>query len=200
MSKLKWIILALALIHLSCGVRTTTEFHKQYNIHVETNDTDMLDTIINLAAEFNRESGHDAIHIVEDSDVANSSIRFVDNLLQEKNYLGYGVGLTREVEGTSSLKGLTTIENKRVFLYAMHLQFDKANFKEHAKLALNANGDAQSWDHLYHLFCHEVGHGMLLKHDDSAKSNVMYPVIHKMQRDQIDYQSYFQSIDTFFEE
>ena len=198
---LRCILIALPLVtSIGCGVTTTAEYHKQYNVHVETSDIEMLDVISNLAVEFNRESGHDAIRIVDEQQGANSSIRFVENLLEEKNYLGYGVGLTREVDGDSAMKGLTTIENKKHILYAMHLQFDADNFKKHSELALSGSDNAESWDHLYHLFCHEVGHGMLLQHDDSAQSSVMYPVIHKLNRDQIDYQGYFESIDAFFAE
>lgn len=167
---------------------------------MQSNDSELVDVVANLASEFNTEAGHQGINIVEDEAQANSSIRFVPNLLEENHYLGYGVGLSRTVEGARSLKNITTIEKTDMVLYSMHLQFDENNFKSHAKAVLNATDDGESWDHLYHLFCHEVGHGVLLEHDESDVSNVMYPVIHKLERDEIDYQSFFSSINSFFSE
>lgn len=196
----RWIIAAFCLPILGCGVSYKAEYVKQYNVHVESKDPEMVDVISNLTSAFNEESGHDGIRIVDDSSQANSTIRFVPELLREKQYLGYGVGLTREVEGEKTFKGLTKIEDERLVLYSMHLQFDEANFKKHAEAVMNTSDNGESWEHLYHLFCHEVGHGMLLEHDESSASSVMYPVIHKLKRDQIDYQGFFSRIDSFFKE
>ena len=77
----------------------------------------------------------------------------------------------------------------------MEIDLDFDNFKEKTDSRFAQN--SADWNHLYHLFCHEIGHGLQMGHDAST-SSVMYSTIPQASRPQVDYEDYFLRARRFF--
>ena len=73
--------------------------------------------------------------------------------------------------------------------------FDLENFKRKTRGRFDKG--SVEWRHLYHLFCHEVGHGLQMDHDGNPRS-VMYSKISQQSRDDLDYEDYFTKAREFF--
>ena len=179
----------------ACGSYTTVNV-KDYKIFVETDDNDLQETIDQLTEQYNDEFGGEALEIVTDYEEANSYIRFISGLRSNQNKLGLGQWITITAnEGQDIFPGAS--ENlERTIVYSMELDFDLENFK--SKMAMKDDPESGEWRHLYHLFCHEVGHGLQMDHDDHRES-VMYRSIPDSSRPNIDYDNYFTKARKFFQ-
>ena len=77
----------------------------------------------------------------------------------------------------------------------MEITLDKVNFE--AKQPFVRRIDTDEANHLYLLFCHEVGHGMVLDHDEENSLSVMYPYIKNHYDEEVDFKEYFKKIKIF---
>jgi len=165
---------------------------KDFRIYAETNDPILQHSIETLAARYNKEMGSQILRIVRDPAASNSKISFTDGLHDDGHKLGLGQWITSRKETSKfSLQGETSIST---VAYAMEIEFDLENFRSKAPYIDQSTSDQAL--HLYHLFCHEIGHGLQLDHSDNIQS-VMYPTIPDRPTRYIDYKSYFNQVRAF---
>ncbi len=165
---------------------------KDFRIYADTKDPILQRSIETLAARYNKEMGYPVLTIVRDPSASNSKISFRDGLRDDGHKLGLGQWITSRKESSKfSLMGET---NTSTVAYAMEIEFDLENFRAKAPYLNQATSDQAL--HLYHLFCHEIGHGLQLDHSDSIQS-VMYPTIPDRPTRYIDYKSYFNEVRAF---
>ena len=162
---------------------------KDFRLYVKSDDTELKAAINELAAQYNKDVGAKALTVVDNKGDANSSISFVENLADKGgSKLGLGQWITTERENNNGA-------SKKITVYhSMALEFDAANFE--GKLAGMADKNSDAYKHLYHLFCHEVGHGMELNHSDD-RSNVMYKSIPERYTSAINFDAYFAYIRSY---
>ncbi|MBC7659666.1 MAG: hypothetical protein H7249_08150 [Chitinophagaceae bacterium] len=166
---------------------------KDFRLYVDNGDPELKAAIVELAAQYNKDVGGKALTVVDNKDDANSKISFVANLKDDGgSKLGLGQWITTEqqknkIAATGSQQDITVY-------HSMALEFDSANFE--GKLAGMKNKKSDAYKHLYHLFCHEVGHGMELNHS-ADMSNVMYKSIPDHYTRTIDFASYFAYVRSY---
>lgn len=187
-------IVFLSIWNVSCGTYTTTHV-KDFAIYVESDDDDINETIRVLADEYNEDFGGEAITIVDSEDESNSSIGFISGLKSRENKLGLGQWITVTSQEGQNLVGSTDTELEKTIVYSMELDFDLQNFE--SKMDSRDNKSDGDWRHLYHLFCHEVGHGLQMVHEANRLS-VMYKSIPDQSRRGVDYAGYFENARNFF--
>lgn len=179
----------------ACGSSYETVHVKDYRVFVETGSFEIQDTINELTISYNDEFGAEALTLVDDEEDANSYIRFISGLRATKNKLGLGQWITVTAhEGQDVIAGGSKSLEKTI-VHTMELDFDLENFEQ--KQAGKQDRSSGDWKHLYHLFCHEVGHGLQMGHDEH-KQSVMYPSIPEQSRNNLDYVSYFDRARAFF--
>ncbi|MFW7377559.1 MAG: hypothetical protein ACOH5I_01970 [Oligoflexus sp.] len=188
--KLLGFSLSLFLL-FACGKQDYVVEHvKDFRFHIETEDEDILQAINLIVDTYNDEMGFDIISLAESEHDANSSVSFLHGIRAENNILGYGHWKTVVTE-----EGKDFIPSKkklrRSIHYSMDLEFDFDNFKEKSQDIHDHNSGA--WAHLYHLFSHEVGHGLQMTHEDNITS-VMYMSIPDNSRPDVDYPAYFSNV------
>lgn len=165
---------------------------KDFRIYAETKDPALQHSIEVLANRYNREIGSKALTIVRTPEESNSRIRFVAGLHNDGHKLGLGQWITTKREQTSlSLQGQSSVQT---VAYAMDIEFDLENFKEKAS-NVDVSTSAEAL-HLYHLFCHEIGHGLQMDHSGELQS-VMYPTIPDQPNRYVNYKSYFNQARSF---
>jgi hypothetical protein len=188
-----------ALIFLSlCSVLTGCleyKVHevKDFRVFVETDEPKLQSAIEALAKRFNKDVGTKTLTIVKDRSQSNSTISFVRNLNNNDGHkLGLGQWTTSQREqNTMATQG----PRKSIIInYGMQIEFDFDNFASRANMVDDISSN--EFQHLYHLFCHEVGHGMQMDHAE-LKSNVMYPSIPETTVRPIDYKAYFSGVRSF---
>jgi len=165
---------------------------KDFRIYAETQDPELKRAIKILAKRFNKEMGSQALTIVDRPEDSNSRIRFTQGLHDDGHKLGLGKWIT-----TTQQKSKLTLQgekNTQTVAYAMEIEFDQENF-ESKLAAIDDTGSAES-QHLYHLFCHEIGHGLQMDHSADSKS-VMFPTIPDMPTRYVDYKAYFSRARSF---
>jgi hypothetical protein len=189
--------LILSLI-ISCSVSYENEVEKDYRIFVDTKDEVLLESIKILADRFNRDLGVDALQIVGSNKEANSKISFTQGLRADKQKLGLGQWiLTTVSEGRELFPSDKPL--KKTLIYSMQLDFDFDNFKVKSSDVIGGNVNSDNYQHLYHLFCHEVGHGLQMDHDDEQQS-IMYKSIPDSYAFQPEYDYFFDEARLFFED
>jgi hypothetical protein len=167
---------------------------KSFRIYVETDTPALQYSVQILVRDYNRHLGFEALTIVDKKEDSTSLIRFRKGLVDDGRKLGLGQWTTlqkQSVQGTFNQTQTTTIE------YGMELIFDLDNFRN--KAAYIQDPDSDAYKHLFHLFCHEVGHGMQMDHvheDDS----VMFPSIAEKGARPVDFEGYFHNIRTFLQD
>jgi hypothetical protein len=165
---------------------------KDFRIYADTKDPILQRSIETLAARYNQEMGSKVLTIVRDPSASNSKISFKNDLPGDGHTLGLGQWITTSQESSQlSIMGET---NTSTVAYAMEIEFDLENFRTKAPYLDQATSDQAL--HLYHLFCHEIGHGLQLDHSDSIQS-VMYKKIPDRPTRYIDYKSYFKEVRAF---
>jgi hypothetical protein len=165
---------------------------KDFRIYVETDKPELKIAIKSLALRYNRDMGSNTLTIVDTPEASNSRIRFTSGLHHSGHKLGLGKWITTTRE--SSKLTITGEKNTQTVAYAMDIEFDLENFAGKVD-AVNdtASDEAQ---HLYHLFCHEIGHGLQMDHS-AEYSNVMYPTIPDKPIRYVDYKAYFNRARSF---
>ncbi|WP_207912312.1 hypothetical protein [Pseudobacteriovorax antillogorgiicola] len=186
----------LSLLFTSCGSSYTTTHIKDFRVYIETNDDEVRETVYELADEYNSDFGAEALTIVDEQEDANSYIRFISGLRARDNKLGLGQWITiTSQEGRDLLPSNSSLQ--KTVMHTMEIDFDLENFR--SKMDSRYEKASGQWRHLYHLFCHEVGHGFQMGHDTS-KDSVMYRSIPDNSRPQVDYDDYFRRARKFFNE
>ena len=179
---------------VSCGSYKTV-YVKDFRVFIETDSNDLRDTVETLTLSYNDEFGGEALTLVDDKEDANSYIRFISGLRATKDKLGLGQWITVTAhEGQDVIAGGGK-SLERTVVHSMELDFDLENFT--AKQNGKFDRSSGEWKHLYHLFCHEVGHGLQMEHDEH-KQSVMYKSIPEKSRNNLDYDGYFNAARSFF--
>ena len=182
----------------SCSVNYDKEVEKDYRIFVDTNDTVLLQSVAMLADRFNQDLGLDALQIVNSAAEANSTISFTEGLRAKEQKLGLGQWiLTTVSEGRELFPSNRPL--KKTLIYSMELDFDLDNFKVKSMDVIRGNLDSDNYQHLYHLFCHEVGHGLQMDHDEDQGS-IMYKSIPDNYAFEPEYDYFFDEARLFFED
>ncbi|RYZ84032.1 MAG: hypothetical protein EOP04_18805 [Proteobacteria bacterium] len=173
--------------------QTKTREVKDFRLYVNSEDAELKAAIKELAAQYNKDVGANALTVVDNKSDANSNISFVENLADDNGAkLGLGQWITTaQAKNKYQASGAT----KEVTVYhSMALEFDTANFE--GKLGGMKDKTSDEYKHLYHLFCHEVGHGMQLDHSEE-KSNVMFRSIPDHYSRTIDFNGYFAYVRSY---
>lgn len=185
----------LLVLNVSCGQYTTKNI-RDYNIFVESDDEEIQDTIRVLTEEFNEQFGGEAITIVDTVEESNSSIGFIRGLKARENKLGLGQWITvTSEEGQDLLPSSNRQKLEKTVIFSMEIDFDLENFRD--KMGSRESKEGGDWNHLYHLFCHEVGHGLQMGHEGNIRS-VMYKSIPDQSRIGVDYDRFFEKARDFF--
>lgn len=187
-------LLMLTLFSLSALAcrESHVEEVKSFRFYVETDTPSLKYSIQILVRDYNRQLGYDALSVVDKEEDSTSQIRFRKGLINDGRKLGLGQWTTlqkQSVSGAFRQSQTTTIE------YGMDLIFDMDNFL--SKSAYIQDPDSDGYKHLFHLFAHEVGHGMQMDHVHDDEESVMYPSIAEKGSRPVDYSAYFQSIREF---
>lgn len=167
---------------------------KSFRIFVETDVPALKYSVQILVRDYNRQLGFEALSIVDRKEDSTSLIRFRKGLVNDGRKLGLGQWTTlhkQSVHGTFNQTQTTTIE------YGMDLIFDLDNFVSKAAYIQDPTSDA--YKHLFHLFCHEVGHGMQMDHVHEEDS-VMFPSISEKGARPVDFNGYFADIRAFLQD
>lgn len=181
------LFLLISVLLQACGADYQTEHVRDYRIYVESQDPEMVETIEALAVTFNDQYGEDVLTFTDDAETANSFIRFRDGLVAEQGKLGYGNWVaTSTFEDEDLMPGKRRLQ--RTIVYSMDIEFDRENIKKRVDSRFDHNSN--DWAHLYHLFCHEVGHGMQMDHSE-IQNSVMYKSIGEGSRPDVDYDKFF---------
>jgi hypothetical protein len=184
-------LLATLFVFSACQEYHVVEV-KDFRIYAETQDPELKHAIKVLAQRYNRDMGVQALTIVDREEEANSRIRFTAGLHDDGHRLGLGKWITTtQRESSLTLKGE---KNIRTVAYAMEIEFDLENFERKAG-QIDDSGSEEA-QHLYHLFCHEIGHGLQMEHTRES-SSVMYPTIPDSSTRYIDYKAYFSRARSF---
>ncbi|MCX6131359.1 MAG: hypothetical protein NTX25_20145 [Proteobacteria bacterium] len=162
---LKRSITVLAGLLVSFGCRETKEFHqvKNFQIYVDSDEEVFTHAIKTLAADYNSKLGIEVLNVVDTEELSNSVIHFKSGMSNDNKKLGLGQWHTAtqaKTLGQVNKKQITTVT------YGMEITFDRENFKRKSLLIMDTNSD--EYKHLFHLFTHEVGHGMQLDHNNDA--------------------------------
>ncbi len=193
---LRFILVILGALALNaCGKNDLVE-KKQYRFFVVTDDAETKESVQFLVDRYNGELGSPVLSLVDNEGDANSKINFTQNLqLNSDHKLGVGQWIT--IAAKTSRYTLEGKETKTEVTYGMDISFDKDNFVAKQQGVKNQESDEAT--HLYHLFCHEVGHGMQLEHVDQDDISVMYPYIPDTYRKKVKFDEYFEKIRSFLQ-
>ncbi len=192
-------MLKRTLLFLACSVsffgckQHRLDQVKNFHIFVETKEPTLKNAVIVLTEDYNSRIGYQALSVVDSKEESNSVIHFQDGLINDGHKLGLGQWvIVKNVSSTGVIEktDTTTLE------YGMDIIFDFGNFESKSAFIDDTNSD--QYKHLFHLFAHEVGHGMQMDHATDL-SSVMYPSIPEKQVRTIDYAQYFASIRNFME-
>ena len=186
----------LSVFFTACGSYTTTHI-RDFRIYVQSDNDEVKETIGVLTEDYNNQFGGEALTLVDREEEANSYIRFISGLRARENKLGLGQWITITSQEGQDLLPSGSGDLQKTVMHTMEIDFDLENFKD----KMNSRTDKKHghWKHLYHLFCHEVGHGLQMGHEPS-KTSVMFRSIPDKSRDVVDYKTYFAQARMFFED
>lgn len=193
LQKLVRLVAVVSLFTLvSCKQYKVREI-KDFRLYVNSEDKELQAAIKELAAQFNKDVGANALTVVDSKDSSNSDISFKQGLQDDDGAkLGLGQWVTTEKE-KNNFKA-TGAETEVTVYHSMNLEFDLANFA--GKLKGLSDKTSNEYKHLYHLFCHEVGHGMQLDHSENT-NNVMYKSIPSKYTRTIDFVGFFDYVRSY---
>jgi hypothetical protein len=180
------LVWCLLLITISCGADHDVEHVRDYRLYVETKDPQIMATLELLVQKFNQDIDHKILTLVRQKEGTSSQIIFEEGLREKNNKLGMAQWTTKTSFRSEGVIPQYRSIHQRV-VYGMHIFFDYENFKRKAQLA---DHNQAAFDHLYHLFCHEVGHGLQMEHADHP-GEIMYPVITNDPQNHLDFQTFF---------
>ena len=190
MLKRSMLFLLMVLSIVACKEHRMDQI-KNFRILVDSNDPALQNSIRVLVQDYNSRIGYDALSVTDASEDSTSVIRFRKGLIEDGRKLGLGQWTTLKSltsKGYIERTETTTIE------YGMEIVFDEENFSR--KSVSIADETSEGYKHLFHLFAHEVGHGMQMNHAD-AIDNVMYPNIPEEKSRDLNYDLYFENIRQF---
>ena len=181
----------------SCSANYEEDVQKSYKIYVKSQNPKLIESIKVLSNKFNDDLGIDALEVVNSEKDANSKISFIKGLRENHGKLGLGQWILTTVnEGRGVLPANRPL--KKTLTYSMDLEFDEENFLNKSSDILEGRDETDNYQHLYHLFCHEVGHGLQMDHDDESHS-VMYKSIPDSYAFAPEYDYFFNEARLFFE-
>jgi hypothetical protein len=175
----------------ACQEYKVTEV-KDFRIYAETTDPELQHALEVLTNRYNKQMGSEALTLVDRPEDSNSKIRFRTGLHEDGHKLGLGQWITTSKQSSSlTIQGE---KNTETIAYTMSIEFDQENFDAKAPFIDDSSSDEAI--HLYHLFCHEVGHGLQMVHS-TDNTSVMYPTIPEKPIRYIDYKAYFNRARSF---
>ncbi|HYX37803.1 MAG TPA: matrixin family metalloprotease [Oligoflexus sp.] len=190
MLKRLFLLILFAFSVLACRESHVEEV-KSFRIYVDTDVPALKYSVQILVRDYNRQLGFEGLSVVDTKEDSTSLIHFRKGLANDGRKLGLGQWTTLQkqtVEGTFRESQTTTIQ------YGMDVIFDLDNFA--SKAAYIQDPDSDGYKHLFHLFCHEVGHGMQMDHHHDEDS-VMFPSISEKGARPVNYDNYFQNVREF---
>ena len=164
---------------------------KSFYLFVETDQQNIKNSVEILIQAYNEKLGFEALTVSERMQDSNSVIHFRKGLIKDGKKLGLGKWLMTKSINTSGLldkTDTTTID------FGMDIIFDLENFNK--KIEAIDDMNSEEYKHLFHLFCHEIGHGMQMDHSADI-SSVMYPSIPDVQKKAPNFDQYFTYIRAF---
>lgn len=183
-----------ALVSLSlsgCAQNKLIEV-KSFRLFIASEQPELHSSVHRLTHQYNEAYGANVLRIVSTEAESNSVIHFQNDLRLDGQKLGTGQWLTTTTTSKAmSLHGEVTTNRVE---FGMEIVFDEDNFLNKSTAAVDQKSDAGQ--HLYHLFCHEIGHGMQMNHSEDRHS-VMYPTIPERPTREIDYDDYFERAKAF---
>ena len=179
----------LMILATACGGYKETEV-VDYRIYLDTNDAGMLRETRRLVAYYNERMGSEALKVSPTREGANSAIIWTKGLQAQDGKLGYGQWQT-STKQDSQFVAITGKTPSRTVKYSMNIEFDQDFFITRMTKAQTS----PEWQELFVLFCHEVGHGLTMNHDEDPKS-VMYKYIDGAAG--IKFDEYFSRAKAFF--
>lgn len=183
---MKTITLIFALLGLTaCGQVQRTNV-RDYNFYIDSNDSALVGTVARLMATFNRMAGANILMLTSDASTR-SHVSFSENLNGHNGYVGYGSWEEHRTAGPAATSFMPSSHETRT--YSMNLTFDKAFFSARAQ-----SRSPEDERDLLLAFCHEVGHGLMMNHEDAPES-VMYSSMDGA-KDR-DYAAFFQATRSF---
>ncbi len=167
---------------------------KDFRLYVQSDDQKLKAAIKDLADQFNKDVGGNALTVVDSEDNANSKISFVKNL-KDAEGIKLGLGQWRTTQTEKNKFKSNGSETEVVVVHSMNIEFDLNNFV--SKISKMTDKSSKEYKHLYHLFCHEVGHGMQLDHDKDDVHSIMNPVVPKVSPVALDYDHFFSYVRSY---
>lgn len=191
-----WMFFGLVLS--SCGVEM--ENTKNYILYFGETESDTAKSGKDLVKQYNEMAGMTVLRYTDQLDQATVHVRFVKGLSNEMiagQHRTVGRGnwqATRGVKVSPTTKQVK--QTVKVYgQYHMALSFDADEF---SSMSL-ATDDEYSQAYLFVLFCHEVGHGLMMTdtYNDAHGLNVMYGIFYPDQIWNKDFASYFEEVRLF---
>ena len=189
-----FLLLLVSVILPACGQQSVVHV-REFKLYTNTDDPELKETVEQLVNQYNSDMGGEVLVLVDSKEEANSSISFSKGMLNSEHRLGHGQWTTHSESKDAGVIEKSLNSEDVVINYAMHMTFDLDNFKSKAQGRFQAF--STSWRHLYHLFCHEVGHGLQMDHHDH-EDDVMFAKISQNSRPDLDYADYFERAKAFF--
>lgn len=184
------VIFALIAMYVAgCGEYHETHI-KVYNLYFHTNSTKIQQEARRLIATYNRDVGMPVLAYAATMEEANSNVLFRNGLNATENKLGFG----RWETTTYQEPDYRRIEGRaldRVVIHSMELEFDETIFQQYSGKPVSD----PDWKMLYLLFCHEVGHGLEMGHEEHDGNDVMYPRVGH--NDNVRFDRYFQQVRAY---
>ena len=191
----RFFLLVLVYVILpACGQQSVVHV-REFKIYTNTQDPELKETVEQLVNQYNSDMGGEVLVIVDSPEEANSSINFSKGMLSSEHRLGHGQWTTQTENKQAGIIEKSLNSEEVIINYSMHMTFDLDNFRSKAQGRFQAF--STNWRHLYHLFCHEVGHGLQMDHNNQ-EDDVMFAKISQNSRSDLDYESYFARARTFF--
>ena len=162
-------LLLLPLFTQACGSSYKTKKVKNYQLALVDDNASFKTEFKALIGDFNSYAGLDVLHYADSAADANSAIVITKGLQSRDGKVGWGQWLS-ETKSDSAMTQLEGRRPNRTVDYSMRLEFDSDYFtsripgSDHTKLI-----DMQK------LFFHEVGHGLEMVHNETDRSDMMYP-------------------------
>ena len=182
-------VLPLVIIFIQgCGYKEVEVI--DYRLYFDTQDQSLVKETRRLVAYYNQRVGAEVLHLAASREDANSPIIWTQGLQDQDRKIGYGQWRTTTKQD-SQFGAITGKKPRRTTDYSMAIEFDYAFFSQRMTQATTS----PQWQELFVLFCHEVGHGLTMNHEEDNKS-VMYKYVDGA--DGVKFDEYFARVRAFF--
>ena len=164
----QWVLLPILVVSLfSCGSPSDVEKRKDYRLALVSDQPDLKTEFRRLIQDFNELAGVNALTYVDNPAAANSAIVVTKGLHDRDGKVGWGQWLSESEQEAELFGG-----GKRTVTYSMRLEFDE----DYLRRRIASDETEKMRYDKQKLFFHEVGHGMLLDHDDNPRSLMYYDI------------------------